>query len=201
MPIEKESEEKIFLAAQRVFQKKGFAGARMQEIADEAGINKSMLHYYYRSKDKLFFEVFQNAVKKIIPKLFTILASETGLREKVDEIVGFYHQAFTENPNLPAFIIYEVNKNPERFQDFMGELKIQLPPVFVEQVKAEVKSGRMMDIRPEQFLMNVVSMSLMPMIAKNIVQAIFNLDEKQYSDFLKERRKLIPDMIFEGVKK
>lgn len=200
MALEKETEEKIFKAAQTVFQKRGFNGARMQEIADEAEINKSMLHYYYRSKDKLFQEVFQAGVKKVMPQLFGIISSELSLEQKVQQVVDFYHNMFRENQHLPAFVIYEMNQHPERFQEFMTQMDIQIPKVFINQIREQVEAGRMADIPPRQFLMNIVGMCLMPMVAKKMAQTIFSLDEDAYFNFLEERRQLIPTLIFKGVK-
>ncbi len=200
MALEKETEEKIFSAAQTVFQKRGFDGARMQEIADVAEINKSMLHYYYRSKDKLFQQVFQAGVKKIMPKIFGILKAEIPLEDKVHQIVNFYHEMFRENQHLPSFVVYEMNQHPERFKEFMGAMNIQLPTVFTEQVTKEVEEGQMLKITPEQFLLNIVSLCMMPMLAKTMVQTIFSLEEDSYFKFLEERRTLIPGIIMNGVK-
>ena len=173
MALEKETEEKIFKAAQTIFQKRGFEGARMQEIADEAEINKSMLHYYFRSKDKLFQEVFQAGIKKIMPKLFKILKSEEELEEKVYSIVDFYHEMFKENQHLPAFVVYEMNQHPDRFKEFLEVMDIKLPSHFEDQVRAAIQNGEMKHIAPEQFLMNIVSMCMMPMLANNMVKTIF----------------------------
>lgn len=200
MSLEKETEEKIFTAAQEVFQKKGFDGARMQEIADEAEINKSMLHYYYRSKDRLFMAVFQAGIRKIVPKLLGVLGSENTLEEKVVKIVDFYYYIFKVNPNLPAFVIHEMNMHPERFSEFIISTEIQIPQKFKDQVKEEVAAGRMVEIRPEQFLMNIVSLCMMPVIGKKMVQVIFSFDETEYKNFLKERKSLIPELIMKGVK-
>ncbi len=199
MPTEKETEQKIFDAAQKVFQRSGFKGARMQEIADEAGINKSMLHYYYRNKDTLFSTVFQSAAKKIMPRVFGILASESSLREKVVQVVEFYHNAFRENPELPSFVIYEMNHHPQQFKDFIGSMEMHLPETFIEQVEEAVESEELRTITPDQFLMNVVSLCMMPMLARNMVQALFHLTDEEYFSFLDERRQLIPNLIFNGL--
>ena len=62
------TEQKIREAARKVFQAKGMHGARMQDIADTAGINKALLHYYFRSKDQLFEAIFKEALQQLIPK-------------------------------------------------------------------------------------------------------------------------------------
>ncbi|MEX1269510.1 MAG: TetR/AcrR family transcriptional regulator [Balneolaceae bacterium] len=199
MPIEKETEEKIFLAAQKVFQRKGYTGARMQEIADEAKINKSMLHYYYRSKEKLFLAVFRSSVKKIMPELFSILSMDVPLKEKVTRIVDFYHSVFKKNPHLPAFVIYEMNQNPGRFKDFISSMGIRIPQKFLEQIQDEISAGRLKKISPHQFLMNIVAMCMMPLVARNMVQSLFRMGDDEYFAFLEERRELIPEIIFSGV--
>jgi AcrR family transcriptional regulator len=76
------TEQKILEAARQVFLKKGWNGARMQEIADEAGINKALLHYYYRSKDKLFEAVFNEIFTQFITKVSLVLLSDAPVKEK-----------------------------------------------------------------------------------------------------------------------
>ena len=201
MPVEKDTEEQIFKAAQKVFQEKGFAGARMQEIAEEADINKSMLHYYYRSKENLFLSVFQNSVRKFFPQLASILESEKELKEKVGEIVEFYFQIFSENPSLPAFVVHEMNQHPDRFREFIRSMDLSVPDRFIRQLQTEIEEGRLRPIKPSQFLVNIVSLCMMPVIAKNMVQTLFSMDEGEYRDFLDERRELIPKIIFNGVRR
>ncbi|MDX1641830.1 MAG: TetR/AcrR family transcriptional regulator [Balneolaceae bacterium] len=199
MPLEKQTEEEIFLAAQRVFQEKGFAGARMQEIADEADINKSMLHYYYRSKEKLFLEVFRTSVKKIFPQLIAILSSDNNLELKVKRVVEFYYNTFRKNPTLPSFVIHEMNQHPKRFKEFISSLEIKIPSKFAEQLGEGIESGKIMPVKPTHFLINIVSLCIMPVIARPLVQTLFSMDDDEFNQFLKERTELIPKIIFNGV--
>src|SRR5690606_40702738 len=107
------TEEKIFEAAFKVFQSKGFTGARMQEIADEAGINKAMLHYFFRSKEKLFEAVFMKAFGKLAPQINEIFNSDDDLFEKIRKFTASYITFVIEYPFLPQFIIQEMNNNPD----------------------------------------------------------------------------------------
>ena len=134
-----------------------------------------------------------------MPKLFGVLASDISLREKVEQIVEFYHDMFVENPQLPAFVIYEMNQHPQRFKDFIVSMGVQLPEIFIDQVEDAVDSGKLRSITADQFLMNVVSMCMMPMLARNMVQTILHLTDDEYLDFLNERRKIIPSVIFNGL--
>lgn len=145
-------------------------------------------------------EVFRAGVRKIMPQLFGILKSELPIEQKVQDIVVFYHEMFKENRHLPSFVVYEMNQHPERFTEFIEGMNIHLPEVFTKQVNTEVQQGRMKNISPEQFLLNIVSMCMMPMLARTMVKTIFSLDEKGYSDLLEERKALIPEIIFNGVK-
>lgn len=112
------TEEKIFDAAQTIFQKKGLAGARMQEIADEAGINKAMLHYCFKSKQLLFEAIFMNAFSQIAPQINEIFNSQYSVFHKIRNFTNSYISFVIANPVLPQFIVQEMNNNP----DFVSSL-------------------------------------------------------------------------------
>src|ERR1044072_5809634 len=104
------TEEKIVTAAKKVFLAKGLAGARMQDIADEAGINKALVHYYFRNKEKLFEVIFTEAALKLFPKINIIFESDGTLFEKIRLFVAEYITVMSENPYLPMFVLNEINK-------------------------------------------------------------------------------------------
>jgi AcrR family transcriptional regulator len=106
-------------AAKTVFQAKGMNGARMQEIADEAGINKAMLHYYYRSKENLFEAVFNSAFSLLAPQLSAILNDDSSIEDKIKNFTFNYITFMLKHPYLPNFIIQEVNRK----EDFILKLK------------------------------------------------------------------------------
>ena len=109
------TEEKILEAAKQVFQIKGLAGARMQEIADVAGINKALLHYYFRTKEKLFTVIFRFALKELQPQVIGILNSDLSLEDKIRAFVEKYLNIIKKNPSLPQFVINQLNQNPDSF--------------------------------------------------------------------------------------
>ena len=104
------SEQRIFDAAHEVFVQKGLHGAKMQEIADRAGINKALLHYYYRSKEKLFETVVRAVIHRVVPVLRELIESDKPLFEKIDFFIHFYLQTISRNPFVPLFLINEINK-------------------------------------------------------------------------------------------
>lgn len=201
MSKELQTEEQIMEAAKQVFQQQGFAGARMQEIADRAGINKSMLHYYFRSKDKLFQKVFQESVRQFFPVILKVLNSDLALVPKVEKLVETYYDIFEENPHLPSFVIHEMNQHPDRFKEFMDSVGVGIPLKFVQQIKAEIEAGQMKKIDPQEFIINTIGLCVFPIIARPMVETVFQMNDEQYQQFLVKRKKELPKFILNAVKK
>lgn len=196
------TEEKIIEAARKVFVKKGMAGARMQEIADEAGINKAMLHYYFRNKEILFETIFMQAAGKLFSKITVVFESNLPLFDKIRKFVEMYMDIMTENPYLPMFVLNEINQNPERFYKKMTkELNFPKPVLLLEQVQAEIKKGIIKPINPLQLLMNIISGTIFPFMAKPLFQMHIGLDEWQFQQFMAQRRKEYADFIINAITK
>lgn len=194
-----ETEEQIFEAACRVFQQKGYAGARMQEIADEADINKSMLHYYYRSKDKLFQEVFKKEMSRFFPVIFGVLESDDPLDEKIEQLIDAYYSFLQDNPYMVQFVLYEMDQHPEQFRRFIEEKGIRPPKSFFRQIQSEIKKGNMDPIKPEQLMISIVGVILFPFIARTMVKSIFGLDESGFMQFIRERKAFLRDFILNAI--
>src|SRR5690606_27953182 len=141
--IEKETDEKIYEAARDVFHERGFDGARMQDIANRAGINKALLHYYYRSKDLLFEKVFQAAASKLMPGVVQALRGNDPLPVKVDMFVTAYIDTLRANPFMPGFILHELNRNPERLKNFLPKMVEQVLGPFINEIDSEIAAGNL----------------------------------------------------------
>jgi TetR/AcrR family transcriptional regulator len=196
-----EAEHRIMEAAKEVFHKRGYFGARMQDIADEAGINKAMLHYYFRSKDNLFEAVFQEAMAMVFGKILSSFAEEGSFEEKIRIFVDSYIDLIIQNPFIPAFVIHEINHNPERIKGFLSD-KLRINPQFlIDVIKDDVKSGKIRDIDPMQIIITIISASIFPFIGKPILTHLFNLDEDKFIELMHERKKIIPEIIMNGIRK
>jgi AcrR family transcriptional regulator len=121
MDNELKTEELIFNAAKEVFLEKGFDGARMQEIAERAGINKALLHYYYRSKDKLFDMIFAQVIKQIFKQIESVWVSDISFEDKIRHFVSNYITLIVKNPYIPRFIINTINSYPDKFEQIIEE--------------------------------------------------------------------------------
>jgi len=192
------TEEKILEAAKSVFHRKGFDGTRMQEIADEAGINKALLHYYYRSKENLFDAVFKDAFNELFKKIFSIVGSTIPFEEKIRYIFSDYIGFMQKNPYIPSFILNEINHNPARIADLMKNLPTP-PSEILTRVKKSLEDEGLKDIDHRQFIINIISLSIFPIIARPLLKSILNLTEEEYNEFIETRKKELPDFIFKAI--
>jgi AcrR family transcriptional regulator len=198
---EQNTEEKILAAAKKVFLKEGMAGARMQDIADEAGINKAMLHYYFRSKEKLFEKIFTELSQHFFPRLVKIFESEETLFRKIELFVAEYMDQMQRTPYLPIFVLNEVNRQPETFiRKMMGN---RPPPVkkFIDDVQAEVKRGIIKPVNPLQLLLNIISLCVFPFVARPMFQIVTGTDKLMFDKMLELRKIETPKFIIDAIKK
>lgn len=201
---EKNTEEIIFNAAKDEFIEKGFDGTRMQEIAQRAGINKAMLHYYYRTKEKLFDAIFEKVFKAFMPHIFEAMQSDKPLRYKIEVFVSSYLTFIYENPHIPSFILHELNRNPERltglFGSILGTLKDKGFSRFAESVRKETKEGNILDIEPEQLIVNIIALCIFPVVARPILQGvIFDNDKNRYMKFLESRKTEVAKFVINSI--
>jgi AcrR family transcriptional regulator len=195
------TEQKIFDAARDVFQSKGLEGARMQEIADKADINKSMLHYYYRSKEKLFEKVYELSIIKLMPQVANLLNEEIPLEVKLRKFSAKYLELVKANPDIPLFVIHEMNKNPSRLKKFIAkEIGKRVQP-FLDQIKEEREKGNTVNLPPEQIFVNIMGMLVFPFLARPVLQVILDMDEKAFSEFIAVREAFMPDYLVSMVLK
>ena len=158
------TEEKILNAAKHVFENKGMSGARMQEIADEAKINKSLLHYYYRSKQLLFEAVFKMAFSKLAPQINEIFNSEETIFEKIEKFSNNYTSFMIKHPYLPNFILQELNRNPDFVKELVSTKSFPSIKKFQNQINDAVKNGVIRPIASEQLFINILALNIFPFI-------------------------------------
>lgn len=199
-PKDQNTEQNILQAAKNVFQRKGMDGARMQEIADEAGINKALLHYYYRSKQLLFEAVFKSAFSLLAPQLNKILNDESSLEDKIKNFTSNYISFISKHPYLPNFVIQEINRNPEFILNMKGNLGFPNLETFKKQVDDEVKHNHIKPIKAEQLFINILSLSVFPFIGAPLLKAIGNIDDTQFKSLIEERKTHVAQFIINSIK-
>lgn len=201
---EKSTEETIFNAATEEFIDKGFDGARMQEIAKRAGINKALLHYYYRTKEKLFDAIFEKVFKAFMPGIFEVMQSDAFLFYKIEVFIDSYLTLIYNNPHIPSFVLHELNRNPERlsglFGSIMGVVKEKGFVKFKETIQKEIDAGNIIRIEPEQLLVNIIALCIFPVVARPIIQqVIFDGDKARYKQFLESRKTEVTRFVISSI--
>ena len=195
------TEEKIFEAAFKVFQLKRFKGARMQEIADEAGINKAMLHYCFKNKELLFEAVFMNAFGKLAPQINEIFKSQDSIFEKIKKFTDSYISFVMDYPFLPQFIIQEMNNNPEFVTKFLKKENRPDPTKLIHQIENEIKLGILKPINPKQLLIDIFSMTVFPFAAQALLKGMIQVSNEEFMQLMEERKKYIYEQIITSIKK
>lgn len=182
------TEEKILIAASKVFTAKGFAGTRTRDIADEAGINLALLNYYFRSKEKLFEQVMKVKVVLLFGQIIPIVTNQkTSLDEKIALATEKYFDILSKNPNLPLFIISEIQKKNSDITSYLPIDKVVKDTLIIRQIQERNPS-----INPFHFFLNYLSMTVFPFVARPVLNGFNVMDEDEFKIFINERRTLVP---------
>lgn len=199
---DKQTEEKIFDAATEVFTEKGMDGARMQDIADHAGINKALLHYYFRTKDKLFSKVFEKIAGKMFTKFAPLFDGNLSLEEKIRFFFNAHISFLQENPRLPAFILNELNRNPARIRKLLSTIdfgKVWL--LLLEQHKDELSNYNITEENLPQIMTTIASMSVFPFAARGVLESIFQNMGVDFDSYIEERKKFAAEFVIKAITK
>jgi TetR/AcrR family transcriptional regulator len=191
-----DTEGRVLEAAKRVFVRKGYAGARMQEIADEAGINKGLLHYYFKSKDNLFSAIFEQAFREMVPRQNELFESDLPLFIKLEQFVERYLDFLSEHPYLPAFVLLELQRHPEAFLQRISGMDMKPNPMkLVMQIQMEAQKGAIRIINPIHLVVNILSMCVFPFVARPMMQAMLQVSDADYALFIRDRKEVIVDFV------
>ncbi len=200
METKKDStEDKILEAAKNVFVAKGMDGARMQEIADEAGINKALLHYYFRSKERLFEAIFAEIIKFAFPKLTRIVQSDEPIVTKIEQVIDAYITLLIKHPFIPGFVMKELNRDPSGL--FKIVIKFGLnPQAIFDHIQLAMDRGEIIQMQPKHLAVNIISMCIFPFAARPILSfVVFKDDPKALEAFYAERAEVIKKFVIDAI--
>lgn len=193
----KETEKTILEVARRTFVQRGFAAARMQEIADEAGTNKAMLHYYFRSKEKLYQEVIRYTLDTILPRFARALQAQGTVMERLEVIITEHIGTLRDNPDIPFFILSELSQKRESFLSEIEKRVSHFSNIqqFLAQIMQEMQEGKIRQIPPVQLLLNVMGMCVFPFLAKPIFCNVIKLPEENFDAIMAERKDFVIEFV------
>jgi TetR/AcrR family transcriptional regulator len=199
---DKQTEEKIFDAATDVFEEKGLAGARMQEISDRAGINKSLLHYYFRTKEKLFTAVFEMVARKMFSRFAPVFEEDMSLEDKIRFFFREHISFLQKNPGLPAFVINEINQNPGRVKkliesvDYRGILEKML-----EKHKHEIHKYNIDEKTIPQIMTSIAAISVFPFAARGLLETLLKSAGYDFDTYMEERKEFAAEFVIKAITK
>lgn len=194
------TEELILRAATKVFKQKGYDGTRVQDIADEADTTKSMVNYYFRSKEKLFGAVFKVQFQQFMEGVAGFITSDIPLYDKIVKIVELDTEKLNAFPQLELLIINEVNRNPDLVFSIIGDLPTQALASLNKQINAEVKKGTIKKIKAEDLILNIQSLTVFPFLTKPLQMKVFSLSAKEVDEKLNARKKMIVELVWNSIK-
>lgn len=194
--------ERIMAAARDHFRQKGLAGARMHEIAADAGLNKAMLHYYFRSKEDLFDAVFRHDTEPFRLSVVALMLGPLPLRDKITAFVNTYLDFVLPQPHIPVFMLTTLTQFPER----MGVMLAQTPnyrkgvEMWSASVREAVARGEIRPIEPVHLWQHVLGLTLIGFIARPMLTRLFDLSPEAYAAVLEQRRQEVPTFILNALR-
>jgi AcrR family transcriptional regulator len=197
-----ETEARILEAAHRVFLRRGTTGARTQEIADEAGVNKALLHYYFRTKERLAEAVFLRAAQTLFPRMLQVLASDLPLPEKLQQAVDVELDLLAANPYLPGYLIAEFQYRPDHLREVLGrvipfsEMQQAVLGKLQHQLDAEAEAGRLRPTRAEDLIVALIAQLVFPFAAAPMLEVGLGIDAAAHRAMMARRRTdLVPALM------
>jgi AcrR family transcriptional regulator len=175
-------------------------GARMQDIASHAGINKALLHYYFRTKDQLFNSVFEMIARKILKKFAPVFDENLSLEVKIRFFFKEHIAFLQENPKLPAFILNEINRNPARIKRLLKNVDIEnLWQKLYEQHKDELKKYNITEASFPQLMVSIAALSVFPFAARGLIEGILEKVGIDFNEYIEERKEFAAEFVIRAI--
>ncbi len=190
-----ETEVLIRKTAKQLFFGEGKFNATTQEIADAAGVNRTLINYYFRSRDNLFNQIFEDAVKREEQLREKVLFSDLPFKEKIEMYIDDSLLQAKEYPYLETYIVSRINdgcfyKEEEEWEKFMQR--------FFKEFEVEMKKGTIEKMEPIQFILNIASLVSFPVAVRPLFQSTMRISDKEYDRILSERKEIIMKMLFKN---
>lgn len=193
--------DRILDVARDLFIKNGYAGTSVRDIATASGTNVAHVKYYFDSKYNLFEIIFDEAFDILINRVFSTLNSDMPFFEMVKSWINAYYEILPEYPQIPIFILNEVNQNPEALIERV--LKRNPQAIFTrlsQRVDEEVKKGSIKDIPVIDLGLNILSLCVFPFMFRGLAIRVADKSVTEYNAVLAEHKKYVIELIISGLK-
>ncbi|QHT71059.1 TetR/AcrR family transcriptional regulator [Rhodocytophaga rosea] len=200
MKEELDTQNRIKEAARRVFLRQGFDGAKIRQIAEEAGVNVALVNYYFRSKEQLFKSVYKETFGVLFGKIVMLLNEETPLEVKIWKIVDKYTDLIMENPLMPMFVLSENREDGNTLFKDLNVREVIRNSYFTKQLQEEIQKGNIREVAPLHIIFSILGNVVFPFLARPAISYMGDLNEEGFRKFMEERKKIIPEMIMAYLK-
>lgn len=204
MEYSSETEQKIIRAATDIFLQKGKDGARMQEIARQAGINQALLHYYFRSKEKLYRQVFVSEVREFMEAIFHSMVDTDDIAEFIRSFIYRYIDQLAQNPQVIRFILWEIERGGSLFAEVFREIIAQnpgkSPPFFIRKLNDAIRQGKIRKLDPFHLIFSIIGMCIYVFLARPLIQQIFPEINFTSPEFIEKRKEEVFNLVWNGIK-
>lgn len=191
-----QTEKLIKEKAKKLFFQKGFLDATTQEIADEAGVNRALIHYYFRSRDQMLDILLEETITEKKARVTRILSSDLPFKQKIARYINAVVDHGLEYPYLENFIVSETARHPDKVKNLCARNPSKSTDLIREQLEQEIKKKKLAPISPEHFMVNLVALCNYPIVSKSILKTVHGMTDATYKKFLTERKKVIFSTIF-----
>ena len=207
---EEGSKEQIILeAAMDEFIAHGWTGARMQAIADRAGMNKTLLHYYFRSKENLYRRILYRVMKYFFDKIVGKIMGNGSFEEFLKAVIDTMVEESGRNPRLPMFLMQELSQGAKTaraiLREVLNEQKQPVTAMMLEKVRKGIEEGVIRSVDPGQFILTLIGSCLYFALAEPIIMEIGHLEGFMEGfdrdEFLRERKREIFSVLYYGIRK
>lgn len=202
MREESDTKRKILTAARQVFVQKGRDGARMQEIADYAGVNKALLHYYYNNKENLYLEVIIGAFGQFLGNMEEIFNSPRNFEEQLQEFVNHHIDFISKNPDILKLIVPELLRENSTIINGLAELisvRYNFPQRIFQVFQKAIENNEIREHNPWQTFISILSMNIMYFVISPFAKLINPTAIGDEAKFIEERKQAIIDLVLRGI--
>ena len=204
MEYSSDTEEKIIRAATDIFLQKGKDGARMQEIARRAGINQALLHYYFRSKEKLYREVFVSEVREFMEAIFYSMVETEDIAEFIRSFIYRYIDQLAQNPQVIRFILWEIERGgglfAQVFREVVSRTPEKAPPLLIHKIEDAIQQGKIRKLDPFHLIFSIIGMCIYVFLARPLIQQIFPEIHFTSPEFIEKRKEEVFNLVWNGIK-
>ena len=198
-------ELRIREVAQELFFKQGFAATSTTQIAHEVGCTQALVHYYYRTKENLFRQIFLEQIEAALNVVSRSLVSEDSFENFLRSAISLYFDTLMQNPRLPYFVLEELVSNPER-RKYLRENFVKKPGYAMlymqldARVKTEQQAGRLAKVEAFDILMSVASLTVFSFITLPMYQDLLARTDEQVQDFIQHRKEEVTRLVLQGLR-